>query len=172
MARIPPSRQLAGLQSCLAPWRAGWAAWVAISLLNRLTFSWQGLDPDWFVSRLYIEGVSRGMLGAVSVYVGSKIAPAQKEATVFVLAFLFVLGAGVLLFPAIRSEKLVGDVPAPWPLRSGQVVCAGLSIQVRPTLIDVHLHTISGSLVSQRYSTQSGDSYREARRDSVRLGLA
>ena len=42
---------------------------MAISLLNRLTFSWQGLDPDWFVSRLYIEGVSHGMLGAVSVYV-------------------------------------------------------------------------------------------------------
>ena len=41
----------------------------------------------------------------MSVYVGSKIAPAQKEATVFVLAFLFVLGAGVLLFPAIRARN-------------------------------------------------------------------
>ena len=99
---IKAARWLAVLPGAMA---AGWAAWVAISLLNRLTFSWQGLDPDWFVSRLYIEGVSHGMLGAVSVYVGSKIAPAQKAATVFVLAFLFVFGAGVLLFPAIGARN-------------------------------------------------------------------
>ena len=114
---IKAARWLAVVPGAVA---AGWAAWVAISLLNRLTFSWQRLDPDWFVSRLYIEGVSRGMLGAVSVYVGSKIAPAQKEATVFVLAFLFVLGAGVLLFPAIRSEKLVGDVRRRGPCARGR----------------------------------------------------
>ena len=99
---IKAARWLAVLPGAVA---AGWAAWVAISLLNRLTFSWQGLDPDWFVSRLYIEGVSHGMLGAVSVYVGSKIAPAQKAETVFVLAFLFVIGAGVLLFPAIGARN-------------------------------------------------------------------
>ena len=99
---IKVARWLAVLPGAVA---AGWAAWVAISLVNRLTFSWQGLDPDSFFSRLYIEGVSHGMLGAVSVYVGSKIAPVQKAATVFVLAFLFVLGVGVLLFPAIGTRN-------------------------------------------------------------------
>ena len=99
---IKAARWLAVLPGAVA---AGWAAWLAISLLNRLTFLLGGLDPDWFVSRLYIEGVSHGVLGAVSVYVGSKIAPAQKAATVFVLAFLFVLGTGVLLFAAIGARN-------------------------------------------------------------------
>lgn len=99
---IRTARWLAILPGALI---AGWAAWAAINLVNRLTFSWQGLNPDWFVSRVYIEGMSHGALGAAGVYAGAKIAPARKAATVFVLAVLFVLGAGFLLFPAIIAAN-------------------------------------------------------------------
>ena len=95
-------RWLAMLPGALA---AGWCAWGVVTLLNRITFSLSGINPDWFVSRLYIEGVSHGVLGAAVVYVGVKIAPARRSEALFALAALSLLGAGLLLFPAF----LVGD---------------------------------------------------------------
>ncbi len=91
-------RWIAVLPSALL---GGWLAWILVKGLNRITFAWQGIDPDSFFSRVFIEGISHGALGAAAVYVGARLAPSHKRIVVFILATLLVAAAGFLLFPAI-----------------------------------------------------------------------
>ena len=65
-----------------------------------------GMNPDAFLSRIYIEGVSQGALGAAIVYVAAQIVPSHKTVIVFVMTGLIILGAGVLMFPSIIVKNL------------------------------------------------------------------
>ena len=104
----------------------GWLAWILVNGLNRSTFAWQGIDPDSFFSRVFIEGVSHGALGAASVYVGARLAPSHKRVVVLILAALLLVGAGFLLFPAIMLRDwwavygggglVVGAVGVAWSI--------------------------------------------------------
>jgi hypothetical protein len=110
-ASTPPARSSTllnglrwiGVLPCAA--LGAWAAWMAITFLNRVTFYWQGLDPESFLPHLYIEGVAHAVLGAAGVYVGAHIAPSHRDIAVFSIAALFVLFAGFALFPAMMSRN-------------------------------------------------------------------
>ena len=71
---------------------AGWLGWLVVSFVNRISFGMMGINPDSFFSRIFIEGVSHGVLGAGVVYVSAKVAPTHKVIVVFVMAGLSVLG--------------------------------------------------------------------------------
>jgi hypothetical protein len=55
---------------------AAYLTWLIIVFLNRWAAFMSGGDPDWIVSKVFIEVVSHGAMGAVFVYAGSRIAPA------------------------------------------------------------------------------------------------
>ncbi|OQW66961.1 MAG: hypothetical protein BVN29_04810 [Nitrospira sp. ST-bin5] len=95
---------------------AGWLAWVLVNFLNRLTMSFQGLDPNSFLGRAYIETLSGLIMGAAFVYVGAKIAPAHNKNVSFVLAGIAFMMSGIALFPAIVK-------PDYWAIWSG--LCVG-----------------------------------------------
>lgn len=88
---------------------------------NNLTFSMQGINPDAFLSRLFIEGMSSAVLGAAGVYAGARVAPNSKAATVFVLAIVFVLLAGLSLYPAIVQQRW-------WSVYAGFALVAGAAV--------------------------------------------
>ena len=110
---------------------AGWLGWLVVSFVNRISFGMMGINPDSFFSRIFIEGVSHGVLGAGVVYVSAKVAPTHKVIVVFVMAGLSLLGAGILLFPAIASKNLwaifsciciaIGAGGVAWAVYSGEI---------------------------------------------------
>jgi hypothetical protein len=95
---------------------AGWLTWILVSFLNRLTMGFQGLDPNSFLGRAYVETVSGLIMGAAFVYVGAKIAPAHNKNVSFVLAGIALMMSGIALFPAIVK-------PDYWAIWSG--LCVG-----------------------------------------------
>ena len=79
---------------------AAWVAWLLVMLGNRLTMGMQGINPDSFLSRTFIEFISHAAMGAAFVYAGAKVAPAHHRIVAYVLAGLGLVAAGFLLFPA------------------------------------------------------------------------
>lgn len=79
---------------------AAWVAWLLVMLGNRLTMGMQGINPDSFLSRAFIEFISHAAMGAAFVYAGAKVAPAHHRIVAYVLAGLGLVAAGFLLFPA------------------------------------------------------------------------
>ncbi len=79
---------------------AAWLAWLLVLLGNRLTMGMQGIDPDSFLSRAFIEFISHAAMGAAFVYAGAKVAPAHHKIVAYVLAGIGLVAAGFLLFPA------------------------------------------------------------------------
>ena len=78
-----------------------WLAWFLVSLLNSITMGMSGINPNSFVSRLFIEFISHAVMGAAFVYVGAKVAPFQKKIVAYVLVGIGLISAGFMLFPAI-----------------------------------------------------------------------
>ena len=65
----------------------------------------QGVDPDSFLSKVFIEFISHAVMGAAFVYVGAKIAPFHKNIVAYVLATIGLVFGGFLLFPSILVEN-------------------------------------------------------------------
>lgn len=84
---------------------AALVAAIAVRFGNNFTLSRQGIDPEGFLSRLFVEGMANAVLGAAGVYAGTQIAPSGKTPTAFVLAIGFVLLAGLALFAAIQQQN-------------------------------------------------------------------
>jgi hypothetical protein len=81
-----------------------------VKLINRLGLFWVGLDPDWLLSRAYIEALAGLGMGAVFVYVGARVAPNHKRnATVTLAGVALVLTGGALF-----ADLLVADYWAVW----------------------------------------------------------
>jgi len=78
-----------------------WLAWLVVSLLNRFTMAMSGLDPNSFLSKVFIEFISHAVMGAAFVYVGAKIAPLHNNIVGYALAGISLIAAGFMLFPAI-----------------------------------------------------------------------
>ncbi len=85
---------------------SGYLAWFLLKLVNRVSFSMTGVNPDALLSRIFIERVSQGFLGAAIVYVAAQIVPSHKTVIVFVMAGLTILGAGIAMFPSIIMKNL------------------------------------------------------------------
>ena len=105
-------------------------AWLAVNFLNRLTFLFQGINPNSLLSRLFIEAASSAAMGAAAVYAGAKTAPANRRPVVFVLAALTILAGGFLLFPAMIARDgwaiysvawlLLGAGSVAWSVYTGE----------------------------------------------------
>ena len=92
---------------------AAWITWFSVALLNRITIGLQGINPDSFLSKVFIEFVSHALMGAAFVYVGAKISPFHKKIVAYALAAICLVLAGFMLFPSIMAANnwaIWGDI--------------------------------------------------------------
>ncbi len=80
---------------------ASWITWFLSVLVNRLTMGMQGVDPDSFLSRVFIEFNSHALMSAAFVYAGAKIAPSNRKLVAYVLAGFGLVTSGFLVLPAL-----------------------------------------------------------------------
>jgi len=83
----------------------GLVAAGVVNLVNQLTFRWEGFDPESFMSHLYIQGVSSAVLGAATIYIGARVAPAYKTRVALALSGLVLVFGGFTMFPSVLSEN-------------------------------------------------------------------
>jgi len=102
-----------------AAFAASWAAYLVVTVLNRLTMGMQGIDADGFLTRIFIEAISSGAMGCAFVFAGAKIAPREQNKVGFGLVAIGLVLAGVMLFPAIWMTNW-------WAVWSGVSLAAGL----------------------------------------------
>jgi hypothetical protein len=105
---------------------SGWAAWFLVTLINRITFSMQDINPNWLISKLYIEAAASGAMGAAAVWAGAKVAPKHRRAVVFVLAGLVILFGGFLLFPAVVTGSGWAVYSCAWIVVGAGIVAYGV----------------------------------------------
>ena len=106
-------------------------AWILLYWGNRLTFSMTGINPDAFLSLIFIEGMPYVALGALVVFIGARVAPGHKRVVIFVLAAVMLLFAGFILFAGIMARDgwaiynavatAVGAAAVAWFVYSGEV---------------------------------------------------
>jgi len=100
---------------------AGWLGSILLSIGLRAVMVQTGVDPDSLLSRVIVDIESYGLLGAVVVYVGGKVAPTIKIVTCVLLATaVIVIDTLFVFFPAL----VAGDT---WPVLSGMAVALGSS---------------------------------------------
>ena len=118
---------------------AAWLAWLLALFGYKLSMSGIGMNPDGFINKLVIEIVSNGAMGAAFVYAGSRIAPSNRKVIAYVLAFVAVLIAGFLAFPAIAQQD--------WWAVVGVITMAGgaglVVYQVAEGELDLETHRLT-----------------------------
>ena len=82
-----------------------WIAWLAITVGNRWSMGYVGMDSEWIVSRVITEILGHAAAGAAFIYAGIRIAPSSKRYASYFLFSLCLLASGLLLFPAISGEN-------------------------------------------------------------------
>jgi hypothetical protein len=65
----------------------------------------QGIDPNSFLSRVFIEFISHSVMDAAFVYVGARVAPMHHKVVAYVLAGVGLVLAGFMLFPAFMVSN-------------------------------------------------------------------
>ena len=86
---------------------------VAMRLVNRVIMFLNGMNPDGFLNKLWLDVVASALMGAAFVYVGARIAPASRKPVGYVLTVAIILIAGFLAFPAVTQHNwwaLIGCV--------------------------------------------------------------
>lgn len=84
---------------------AAWVAWLVVAVLNKITIGMQGIDPNSFLPRAFIEFISHAIMGTAFVYVGAKVAPIHHKIVAYVLATVGLVAAGFMLFPAFMVSN-------------------------------------------------------------------
>jgi len=116
-----------------------WLAWLLIFFGNKLTMGMMGINSDGFITKLFIELMSNGVMGAAFVYAGSRIAPTNRKVVAYVLAVVAVLIAGFLAFPAFAQQN--------WWAVVGVIAMAGgaglVAYQVAEGEIDLDTHRLT-----------------------------
>ena len=82
-----------------------WAAWLVVTVLNRLTGFMFTMDPDSLISRIYLETVSGLALGGMFVYAGVIVAPVHRQWVALALGSIGILVGGFMLYPAIMTSS-------------------------------------------------------------------
>jgi hypothetical protein len=100
---------------------AAWGAWFIVMVGNRLTIGSQGVDPDAFLMRAFIEAISHGAMGAAFIYFGAKVAPTKKKVVAYALAGVGLVSSGFSLFPAFMISNY-------WAVWSGLSTVIGLAV--------------------------------------------
>ena len=89
-----------------AAFLSAWLVYAATVLLNRLSISMAGADPDGFLNKVLVTCVSYAVMGAAFVYVGSRIAPGNRKVVAFSLTLVGVLIAGAATFASAVQRDL------------------------------------------------------------------
>jgi hypothetical protein len=84
---------------------AAWAAWIAVTIGNRIFSGAQGIDTDSFLFRVGVEFLAGVAMGAAFVYAGTYVAPSHKKHAAYVLAGIGLVVVGFLLFPALVTSN-------------------------------------------------------------------
>jgi hypothetical protein len=100
---------------------AAWIAWLVVAVLNKITIGMQGIDPNSFLPRAFIEFISHAVMGAAFVYVGAKVAPMHHKIVAYVLAGVGLVSAGFMLFPAFLVSNY-------WALWAGVSLILGVGV--------------------------------------------
>lgn len=100
---------------------AAWVAWLLVAVLNKITIGMQGIDPNSFLSRAFIEFISHAVMGAAFVYVGAKVAPIHHKIVAYVLAGVGLVAAGFMLFPAFMDSNY-------WAVWAGLSLILGVGV--------------------------------------------
>lgn len=87
---------------------AGIAAGVLSNIINQLSLSWAGFNPEWWLSRAYTDAVANVMLGTGCIYAGARVAPSHKTTVALALAALLLVFAGMTLFPTLQDRNWRG----------------------------------------------------------------
>lgn len=86
---------------------------VVMRLVNRVIMFLNGMNPDGFLNKLWLDVISSALMGAAFVYVGARIAPTNRKPVGYVLTVTIILIAGFLAFPAVAQHNwwaLIGCV--------------------------------------------------------------
>ena len=90
-----------------------WLTWIIFDFVLKLTthmFLLYQYEPESFYSRtiaFITDIISHGVLGAMFVYLGAKIAPTHRKVVAYVLAGLSFLIVGFSLYPAIIIRDML-----------------------------------------------------------------
>src|SRR4051812_36103261 len=87
---------------------SGVLAGMLANVVNQLSLSWSGVNPEWLIARLYTDAVANIVLGGVGIYVGAKIAPAHKTKVALILSGLALVFGGFVMFPTIMDRNWRG----------------------------------------------------------------
>ena len=112
---------------------------VAMQLINRILMFLNGMNPDGFLNKLWLDVVSSGLMGVAFVYVGARIVPAHRKPVGYILAVTIILIAGFLAFPAVTQHD--------WWALVGCVAMAGGGAVVAHSVatgeLDLDTHTLT-----------------------------
>jgi len=86
----------------------GVLAGMIANVLNQVSFSWSGLNPESFISRIYTDGMANLVLGGVGIYLGARTAPAHKAKVALALSGLVLVVGGFVMFPTIAERNWWG----------------------------------------------------------------
>lgn len=98
---------------------SAWLAWIVVNILNRFSLGYMGIDLDSFMARLSLESTAHAAMGAAFVYVGAKIAPANRIIVAYCMAGVGLIISGFMLFPAIMVKNY-------WAIWGGICVIGGI----------------------------------------------
>lgn len=102
-----------------ASFGATWIVWFIVTILNRFSLSFMGIDMDSFMARLSVETTSHVAMGAAFVYAGVQITPDHKKIVAYCLAGLGLVVSGFILFPSIIVRNY-------WAIWGGLCVIGGV----------------------------------------------
>lgn len=86
----------------------GVVAGMLSNVINQLSLSWAGFNPEWWVSQIYTDAVANATLGAACIYAGARTAPSHKTTVALALSGLLLVFAGMTLFPTLMDRNWRG----------------------------------------------------------------
>lgn len=112
---------------------------VVVRLLNWISMWLTGMNPDGFLSKLWMDVVSSALIGVAFVYIGGRVAPKNRKEVGYVLTVVVILVAGFLAFPAVAQHNwwaLLGCIA----MAAGG---AGVAYSLASGELDLESHTLT-----------------------------
>ena len=100
---------------------SAWLAWILINTIGRFSLGYGGVDPDSFLGQFYFNTAGHAAMGTAFVYVGAKIAPANRIIVAYCMAGVGLIISGFMLFPAIMIKNY-------WAIWGGICTIGGVGV--------------------------------------------
>jgi hypothetical protein len=108
----------------------GVLAGMLSNVLNRFSFGWIGMSTQWWLPRIYIEGMANLIAAATAIYLGAVTAPSHSATVGLVLAGMLLIGEGYVLYPSIARQNwwsvyagvtvIVAAILSAWWIHAGE----------------------------------------------------